>query len=171
MNLEDIVVRSNESYPQIVDATRDMTTVGIIKNLATSRVGELKAILQYTYQTVISDKINQEIAKILQEIAFVEMMHLDLLMHAETEFGGNAKYEDAQGNMFNTSFMNYTMKLKDMLDYNISAENRAIEEYQNAINRVKNESLKELLKRIIEDEKLHIKAFETIKNNVEFLSI
>ena len=171
MNLEDIKVRANEPYPEIVGATRDMMTVGIIKNLATSRVGELKAILQYTYQSVISDKTNEEIARILEEIAIVEMMHLDLLMHAETDFGGDPRYEDAQGNMFNTSLMNYTTKLREMLDYDIAGEYKAIEEYQQAIKRVKNESLKELFARIIEDEKMHIVALETIKNNVEFLSI
>ena len=171
MNLDDLQLKSNEPYPEIIDASKDMLAVGILKNIATSRVGELKAILQYIYQSIIADKIDKEIATIFQEIAIVEMIHLDLLMHAEIAFGGDGKYDDAQGNMFNVSLMNYTIKLKDMLDYNIAGEYKAIETYQNAINRVKNESLKQLFFRIIEDEKKHIFALEQIKNNVEFLSV
>lgn len=171
MDFRDIQVRTDVAYPEIVGARRDPQTVAIIKNLATARTGELKAILQYIYQAVISDKTNQEIARIFEEIGVVEMMHLDLLMHAETLFGGDARYEDSQGNMFNISLMNYTTKLKDMLDYNIMAENRAIENYSNAIDRVENESLKQLFARIIQDEKKHIEAFEAIRNNVEFLSL
>lgn len=171
MNLEDIEVRANEAYPDIENYSKDIMTVGIIKNLATSRFGELKGILQYVYQSTIADKINQEIARILQEISIVEMIHLDLLMHAEMLFGGDAKYDDAQGNIFNTNFINYTPKLKDMLEYNILAEQKSIDAYKEAISRVKNESLKQLFNRIIEDEKKHIFAFEQIRNNVEFLSI
>ena len=171
MNLENIIVKGNEPYPEIVGASKDLFTAGIIKNLATARVGELKAILQYNYQSIVADKIEEDIARIFQEIGIVEMMHLDMLMRAETAFGGDARYEDSQGNIFNTGLINYSTKLKDMLDYNLASEYKAIEAYQSAINRVKNESLKELFERIIQDEKKHIFALEYIKNNVEFLSI
>ena len=87
MNFEDIIVRVDDEYPEIIGATRDMVTAGIIKNLSTSRVGELKAILQYFYNAVISNKTNKEIARIFEEISMVEMIHLDLLQHAQTEFG------------------------------------------------------------------------------------
>ena len=99
------------------------------------------------------------------------MIHMDLLMHAVTDFGGVPKYEDSQGNYFSTNCINYTTKLKEMLDHNIRAENMAINNYREAIKRVKNESLKNLFSRIIEDEEQHIKAFQQIRDNVRFLSI
>jgi bacterioferritin len=171
MNFEDVVVRSNKPYPEIVGAQSDSRTVCVLKNLATSRVGELGAILQYTYQGVVADKIMQDVAKILEEISIVEMMHLEMLMHAITEFGGIPKYEDCQGLSFNAKYVNYSMKLHEMLNNNILGEKTAINNYQQAINLVENESLKKLFARIIEDEEMHIKVFEKIKNNVEFLSI
>ena len=57
-----------------------------------------------------------------------------------------------------------------MLEQNIIAETRAIENYSNAINKVSNESLKALFARIIEDEECHIKIFKYLKDSVQFLS-
>ncbi len=171
MNFEDLEVKVNKPYPEIVDVQEDMMTVSVLKNLTSSRVGELAGVLQYIYQSVIADKTNSEIAEIFEEIGIVEMMHLEMLMHAISLFGGIPKYEDAQGNYFNTANLNYSIKLRDMLDNNIKAESVAIENYQNAIMRVKNESLKNLFARIIEDEQRHLEIFKRIRDNVEFMSV
>lgn len=171
MNLDNIRVRVDKDYPEIVDAVDCKKTVNIIKNLATSRHSELTAILQYTYEAVIADKFMDNIGGIIEEISIVEMMHLELLMHAIVDFGGQPKFEDSQGQIFNTSNINYTMKLKEMLDNNINAEMMAIEQYSHAIDMVSNASLKELFARIIEDEKRHIEVFKEIRDNVTFLSI
>ena len=171
MDLDNIKVRINKPYPKIVGASVDPMTVNIIKSLASSRLGELTAILEYTYQSVIADKSKEDIGGIFEEIAIVEMTHLDMLMHAITEFGGIPKYEDGAGNIFTSNYINYNTKLKDMLDNNIIAEQRAIEQYRESILRVKNQSLKELFSRIIEDEEQHIKVFKYLKDSVEFLSL
>ncbi|MFQ6752110.1 MAG: ferritin family protein [Clostridia bacterium] len=171
MNFEDIRVRIDKPYPEIVEAVESKKTVAVLKNLATARHSELSAILQYTYQSVISDQVSEEIAGIIEEIGIVEMMHLDMLMHAISEFGGVPKYEDSQGQLYNTSGINYTMKLKEMLDDNINAERMAIEAYKQAKTMVQNNSLKELFDRIIEDETRHIEIFKTIRDNVTFLAI
>ena len=171
MNLKDIEIKVDKPYPEIVDVVEDIATVGILKNLVSNRAGEMTAVLQYIYQSVIADKTNEEIAEILEEIGVVEMLHMDMLLHAIAKFGGVPKYEDAQGNYFNTAHLNYSIKLRDMLDNNIRAESVAIENYQMASNRVKNQSLKDLFSRIIEDEQRHIEIFKQIRNNVEFMSI
>ncbi|MBE5741124.1 MAG: hypothetical protein E7351_01140 [Clostridiales bacterium] len=171
MDFEDIQIRVEKPYPEIEGAREDMTTVSILKNLANSRSGELNAVLQYVYQSCVSDKTMQDIADIFEEIGIVEMMHLHILMHAIGEFGGIPKYEDSHGVGYNTGNVNYTTKLKDMLDNNIRAETFAIEQYNLAINRVKNDSLKRLFARIIEDEERHLEIFKTLKNRVHFFSI
>ncbi len=171
MNFRDVEVKIKKPYPEITNSQDDLQTVAVLKNLAFSRVGELAGVLQYIYQSVIADKTHEDIAEIFEEIGVVEMIHLDMLMHAISLFGGNPKYEDAQGNNFNTSNMNYSMKLREMLDNNIRAESVAIENYNMAIQKVKNQSLKDLFARIIEDETRHIEIFKQIRDNVEFMSI
>lgn len=171
MDFENIKVRVDKPYPKIVGASADQMTVNILRNLAQSRTSELTAVLQYIYQSVVADKSADEIGAIFEEIGIVEMTHLDLLMHAITEFGGLPKYEDGRGNQFNTNYINYSVKLNEMLNNNILSEKRAIDEYNEAIKCVKNESLKDLFRRIIEDEQLHIKAFKYLLDSVEFLSV
>lgn len=171
MNLENFQVRKDTSYPEIVGAKNDPNTVAILKNLASSaNASELLGILTYVFQSVEADKSAEDIAKVLEEIAVVEMTHLDMLMHAITEFGGVAKYEDSMGRAFHTNYINYNLRLKDMLEQNIMAETRAIENYNNAIKKVSNDSLKALFARIIEDEECHIKIFKYLKDSVQFLS-
>ena len=171
MNFEDLQVKINKPYPELVDVMEDMSTVAILKNLVSGRVGELPATLQYVYQSVIAGKTNQEISDVFEEIGVVEMIHMDMLMHAVTLFGGVPKYEDSQGNFYNTANVNYSLKLREMLDNNIRAETMAIENYQMAIGKVKNESLKDLFARIIEDEQRHLEIFKKIRDNVEFMSV
>jgi len=171
MNFSDIEVKVNKPYPEIIGAQDDSQTVAVLKNLAFSRVGELTGVLTYIYQSVIADKTNEEIAGIFEEIGIVEMIHQDMLMHAITSFGGNPKYEDGQGNFYNTANINYSMKLRDMLENNIRAESVAIENYNMAKDKVKNQSLKDLFARIIEDEERHVEIFKRIRDNVQFMSV
>lgn len=171
MNFEDIEVKIDKLYPEIVDAVEDVNIVAVLKNLANGKTGETAAVLQYIYQSVVADKTLQEIAEIFEEIGIVEMIHLDMLMHAISMFGGVPKYENSQGAFFNAANLNYSLKLKDMLEMNIKAETMAIDNYKTAINMVNNKSLKQLFERIIEDEQRHIEIFKRIRDNVVFLSV
>lgn len=171
MNLDEIEVRVDKPYPEIENAVADKMTVAILKNLAFSSASELEAVLTYIYQSVIADKTHADIANIFEEIAIVEMEHLDMLMHAITAFGGVPVYEDANGTMFNTRCINYTQKLNEMLNNDIYGEEMAIKSYTDAINKVSNQSLKDLFVRIILDEKKHAEVLRTIKDNVHFLSL
>ena len=171
MNLEKMPVRLNEPYPEIEDAVDDKSTVRVLKNLASSCTSELSASMQYIYQYVISSGVMPEGADTLEEIAIVEMSHLEMLMHAIVEFGGTPIYEDARGNYFSASSVLYSKKLKEFLDANILGEEQAIRDYKRATQLVENESLKRLFERIIKDEECHIKIFKYIRENVEFLSL
>ena len=114
MSFEDVEVRVNKPYPEIEGAIDDKRTVSILKNLANGKVGELAASGQYIFQSVVADEIDEEIGGIFEEIGVVEMMHLDMLMHAITQFGGMPKYDDSNGNFFNTANLNYTDRLLEM---------------------------------------------------------
>ena len=171
MSFQDIEIRIDQPYPEIVNVEQDAQTIAVLKNLATSKVGELNAVLQYIYQAVISHDINEDISSVFEEIGIVEMMHLDMLMHAIRMFGGVPRYEDSNGNLYNVSAINYSLKLKDMLTNNIKAEKEGIEAYKRAKNIVKNQSLKDLFDRFILDEQKHLEIFNKILNTVTFMSV
>lgn len=171
MDLNNILVKAAGDYPQIVDATDDNLTVAILKDLAFSKQGELGAVLTYIFQSTIADKSNSELGELFEEIAITEMAHLGLLMHAITAFGGLPKYETGNGVPFNVNWVNYSTKLKDMLEQNIRGEQIGIDNYNQAIKMVKNQSLKDLFARIILDEQKHIEAQKQVQATVQFLSI
>lgn len=171
MEFLDVELRAMKPYPQIENATDDAQTVAVLKDLANGRDGELNGILTYIFQSTIADKTNADIGEIFEEIAIVEMRHLGLLMHAICSFGGTPKYEISSGAPFNIGGVNYSLKLKDMLEANIRGEQAAIANYTQAIKMVKNESLKELFERIILDEQKHVDALKQIRAQVQFLSV
>lgn len=171
MELKELKVRSNAPYPAITDAINNAKTVRVIKNLMSGYDSELRAVLQYFYQSSLSYQIQPEISRILEEISVAEMKHLELLSHAIVDFGGNPTYDNAQGYFFNTEAVAYATKLKDILDINIKSEEIAIRDYTNAINMVENQSLKNLFKRIIEDEKIHLEIFNYLRNTIKFMCV
>ena len=171
MEINNIQIRSNNIYPEIVGATNDPRVVMILKDLLSSRQGEIAGVLQYFYQSRIAKQVDENIAEIFEEISIVEMEHAQLLMDAIVEFGGIPKYINSKNQPFTTSYLNYDLKLKDMLENNIADEQQAIKEYTMYANMVTNPSLKALLLRIAEDEKLHLQTFKNLQNTIRFLSV
>lgn len=167
----NIQIRAVGEYPEITDAITDPRTVMILKDLLASRSGELGGVLQYFYQSRIAKQVDPNISDILEEISIVEMEHMQLLMDAIVQFGGVPKYENGRGQPYTANYVNYYTKLKDMLDINIRDEQQAIKNYTMAQSLVNNQSLKNLLGRIIEDEKLHLNTFKTLHSTIKFLSI
>jgi len=47
MDFRELNIKVDKPYPEIVDAQDDMSTVAVLKNLASSRVGEMAGVLQY----------------------------------------------------------------------------------------------------------------------------
>lgn len=166
----DIKVRADLPYPEITDATSDMKTVAILKELLSGRDGEIAAVLQYIYQSRIANLSEPEIANVFEEIGIVEMQHTQKLMDAILAFGGNPQFNNSYGQYFSAGYVNYSQKLKDMLEANIKGERDAIEDYSKAIQNAQNASLKELFNRIILDEQIHLEIFEKLLNSVKFLS-
>lgn len=167
----DIKVRADLPYPEIKDANKDMKTVAVLRELLAGRDGELAAVLQYIYQSRIANLSEVEIANIFEEIAIVEMQHTEKLMDAILAFGGNPQYSNSYGQYFSAGYINYSQKLKEMLEANIKGEQDAIKDYSKAVQSVQNSSLKDLFNRIILDEQIHLKIFEKLLNNVKFLMI
>lgn len=171
MDIDNIQIRASGNYPNIENANNDTRVVMLLKDLLASRNGEASGVMQYFFQSRIARQVDDEIADILEEISIVEMEHMQLLMDAIVAFGGVPKYENSKGQPFSANYINYSTKLKDMLQFNILDEQNAIRDYNNAQQFIDNQSLKNLLARIVEDEKLHLNIFKNLQNTVSFLSI
>ena len=149
------------SYTPISGASCDCRTVRLLKNLLSGRFGELTGIHTYLYQNLISNGTNQNLANALNELSLEELLHANLLGNAIVNFGGNPRFSNGQGTFWSGRNINYETNQNTFLRNNILREQRAIQNYQDAINRITNQSLKQLLGEIIADKNRHIQVLQS----------
>lgn len=171
MDLSNIKIKQDLPYPEIGEANECPRTVGILKDLISGKGGEMNAVLQYIYQSTVADKVDADLGELFEEVGIVCMHHTGLLMHAITDFGDLPKYEDSNGYSFNANCVNYAFKLKDMLDVDLLLTQKQIDNYKQAINLVQNQSLKNLLTRILKDKETWCESLKQLRGTIKFLSI
>lgn len=136
----------------------------LLENYAGS-ISEDTAIHLYFYQHIILEKEYPEISHILEEISIVEMHHLELLgetinLLGETPFFGT--YTNCNVIYWDGNNVNYNMDIKNILKINMDAERETIKNYKRNIEFIDDIYIKQLLRRIIEDEELHLSIFESL---------
>ncbi len=157
----------NKPYPKIRVEKKSLETAKILSHLYASNESEMTAINQYIYETLVLE--NKEIASIIRDIAIVEMHHLEILGKLINCLGCMPIYADCnynETNYWNSDYVYYDTDLKTILDINIEAETKAIYNYQMVLNVIEDIYVKENIKRIIEDEYLHLEIFEKLKENL-----
>lgn len=156
----------DEPYPEITNAEPSLFEVRWLKWLASSRKSEFSALNTYLYQFFVLRKAFPEIADTLRRISIVEMEHFEKLSNAIVAFGGNPNLTDGRGNVWTGRNVSNLRNVREILNFNIRAEREAIETYEDAILKTRNESLQDLYKRIIEDEKIHISVLESLLSSL-----
>ena len=154
-------------YPEIVDAHPNEYYVRLLYNLRSSCESELTAILQYLFQHNVLENCNKELAHIIEEISIVEMHHMELLGEAIVAFGGKPCYINSQGENFNSCCVAYFTDVRQILEKNIMDEENAIKAYRQTASCVQNESLRDLLLTIAEDECVHAKIFKELLEDLD----
>lgn len=168
---QNIFVTEKECFMDLKTYSSDLNypTLQVEKNLHDSKIlmpvyggvqGEITAVMTYTYQHFVAE--DEALKEMLEGVSIAEMKHVDLLGNAITALGG---YPVIGGRAYwSGSYVNYTLDPKRFLRQNILAEENAILGYERAILNLSQDSVKNLIERIILDEEIHVKLFK------EFLS-
>lgn len=148
-------------YPQTINVCKDVPFANRLYNDYAGTNGELSAIMLYTYQHfAIEDKKQILLNKIMLQIAEVEMRHLNILGNLIKKLGMNPYYMNSYGKEWSANNIYYQSKdIVTIMEYNIRAEQIAIQGYTKDKEYTDNKSIKELFDRIILDEKSHIRIF------------
>lgn len=131
---------------------------------------ELSAVISYSHRHLVSGAQSKLIAEAFIGVAIVEMRHLDMLGEAIMQLGMNPKYYTktrGKEEYWSAENIQYVCDLKGMLKHAIQEEYRAIKQYKEHIACIDDQNIKDLLQRIIEDERLHIKLFKLLLQMVE----
>ena len=161
--------KSNLTYPNIENLKPNEAYGLILLNDYAALVSEDTAIHQYLYQALILE--GTKYATILKGIAEVEMHHLELLGETIKRLGVDPKYRiiDSSNHhdlFFDASYVNYSKDIKAILKVDIESENQAIMNYQYQYQIIMDEQIRSLLKRIIDDELIHLDIFMSLYNEL-----
>ena len=161
----------NEPYPTTDGICPDAYSLAVISPAYASSTGELNAILQYFYLFFNFEKHDlNDYAETLEGIAVAEMLHLKLLGETIMALGAQPIYcqnPPTAYNFYSTKFVSYSRNLVNMIEDDIMGEKHAICQYSRMLTRLKNEQVKAIVSRILEDEKLHLETLKEILNKLK----
>ncbi len=152
-------------YPEIDIKEKNLSYAKLIKECYCGIYSELTLINQYSYQYFLMEP---HLKEILKEISKVEKEHLDILGNIIIALGDDPSFNFEKRNKYfywTAKYINKDTSLKNILKNNINSERELIKEYRKITTIIENESIIAILNRIILDEELHIKIFNTIYKN------
>jgi len=130
-------------------------------------VSEFTAISQYLYHYFFFKDIDKELGELLENVSITEMLHMEMLADTIKLLGGNPVIRGSYstwGNYWNGSFVFYGKDLCERLKADLDSEYKAIINYQNHICMIGDPYIKDILGRIILDEKVHVNLFHKALN-------
>lgn len=157
---------ADKEFPTTEGLCPDAYSLAVISPAYASPTGELNAILQYFYHYFNFDKQGyKEYARDLEGIAIAEMLHLELLGKTIMALGAQPIYcqnPPTAFNFYSAKYVTYSRNLVNMIEDDIISERRAIASYNKMLTRLKNDKVKSIISRILEDEKLHLDKLNEI---------
>ncbi len=160
-------VRLDIPYPEVKVEEKNPYYADLLSEDYAGRSSETTATLLYSYQHFNTFDSNEEFSKIIEEIAIVEMKHLEMLGKTIKLLGKEPIYKTCEASrgdcvMWTASNIDYSTRLKEMLEVDIREESKAIKIYENHKRLIKDKYIKNMLDRIILDEKRHLEIFESL---------
>lgn len=146
-------------YPKIRVERPDINCAKKLLSAYASKDSELTAITSYCYRSVIYDKTDPELSKIMAGIARIEMMHLNMLARLIYLLGYDPKYrtvENGRTNFWSGKNVSYKKNDIAVLKTAIAEEKGAYDGYIKLCAETTDPCVKEILTRLAADEKLHV---------------
>lgn len=158
-----MLFKSNIPYPKIRVEKPNVEYAKLLLKDYANHDSEETAIHMYLYQSLVLKEDFKELSDVLLNISKVEMEHLRLLGETIFLLGLNPMYGLCEKDIFipwNTSYVPYPDNLEEMLVDDIQREMDAIRNYQCHYLLIEDEYIRELLEKIIQDEKIHLEIFK-----------
>ncbi len=152
-------------YPSPKEIEEDYRSLRVVSPAYAGGRGELTAVLQYVYQSIVLEQNGYDFSKTLLGIAVNEMRHFELLGSAICRLGAPPVFTACPPypvGYYSASCVNYAKSPREMICADILAERAAISDYKKMLSVLCNQPLIALIGRIIQDEELHLKTFEKI---------
>lgn len=158
------VFASSAPYPPVRISERNQLYGRMMLDNMGGQNSEMSTIGLYIYNNILIID-NERLSSIFKGISIVEMHHLHTFGEIARLMGENPRLWTHRGNQmayWSPSYKNYPMQLEALLLNALNGEKMAVQKYQNQCAQIQDICIVECLERIIEDEKIHIKIFESL---------
>ena len=159
MNHKINLYKSDLPYPQIKVMGKNKYYALLLKEDYVGMVSEMTAINQYLYHYFVNNDNYKDIAHMLEQISIVEMTHLEILAKLIILLGEKPIYY-SNNSFWNGSYVDYGSNILEQLKSDLESEYKAIDNYNNDILKIDDPYIKDILKRIILDEEIHVELFK-----------
>lgn len=150
-------------YPEIKVKEKNIYYAALLQDDYAGKVSEFGAISQYLYHHFWFVHKYPELAELLEEIALAEMHHMEMLAEAIILLGGDPRIGGTYSTACNYwcgNLVYYGCNVVDRLESDIKSEIDAIDQYNYHADLIDDPHIKKLIKRIVQDEEEHLKAFK-----------
>ncbi|MFZ5354379.1 MAG: ferritin-like domain-containing protein [Bacillota bacterium] len=161
-NHKRVIYSDPSPYPEIKAEEQNPYYVQLLMDDYAGIISEFTAINQYLYHYFYFREIDKELGELLENVAIIEMLHMEILAELIIKLGGSPIIRGSHStcsNYWNGSFIYYGIHLCDRLKADIDAEYKAVKVYKEHIKKIDDPHIKSILERIILDEMVHIKLF------------
>ena len=154
--------RLPHAYPEVTGARPDVAYAKALQSGCSGMASECTAMMQLRYHSLHAQQAGEdEIAKMLVEIARVDSDHMQLLGQTILALGVDPAYcVSIQGAVayWNGSFADRGKDLSIALQRDIALKNEMIEKYEGFIQSGRDARVRLLLQRLQQEEYLHLDA-------------
>jgi bacterioferritin len=147
-------------YPEIKVEGPNRYYAQLISDDYCGKISEFSAISQYLYHNFSIRPEYKELAEIIENISIVEMHHMEMLATIIRLLGFEPIFTNGSNVFWNANYVYYGKNVCDKLKGDLKSELDAISTYEMHIDIIKDPYIQAVLRRIVLDEKVHVKIFE-----------
>lgn len=154
--------KSDLIYPEIKVKEKNIEISKMLLDIYSGRNSILNNIFSYLYQIPF---VSNNISEILSNLIEVEINHAKIISKTIYLLGLKPRFMYNNLNnfkYFNTSYINYETNEKKILENNLNLKEELVDIYNKLIDKIEDENVLEILKRILIDENIHIKIFKDL---------
>lgn len=152
--------RAEGPYPEVrAEGRHRQYGQAILSNVGGGE-SEMGSVARYLYGNFIQEG-RPEVAECLEQIAIVEMHHLAIFSRLARQLGEDPRLWGpfrGRRRYWTPEYLRYPQGLDQFLRYSIDEERAAIQKYRQQAMWIKDGSVVANLRRIIEDEEVHIEV-------------
>lgn len=154
-----------QPYPALRNVKPDKGLANALSHGYCGERSELSTVMQYAYHSLQCKEKAAEYSQMLRGIFYVETLHMDFLGNCVRMLGEEPQYLlplNEKKIEWQSGVIDYMDSPAHMLEADITGEQFAVKFYMEMAASTKQPEISELLSRLAEDEKLHVRILDKL---------